>query len=408
MAAVLFVVLMDIVGIGIISPLFPFYAMRTGATPGAIMFCMALYSAALFISAPLLGRLSDKYGRKTVMATSLLGSIAGYVLLMCATNIWMIALSRLIGGAMAGNFSAAQAYIADHTDESSRPRMMGMFGAAMGLGFILGPVLGSLLGGESFAAANFFAPAFAAILLSAVGLLSVIVFVKEKPLLHTEPQRSKSSRLSLGAALREAHIEGPQAGLLIKAAICIVLYQTASGLYETIFPIWAKDHSIASGPKGLLPIFLAGGFGYVFIQAVIGKIVNENNERRVLIIGSLVYMTAHLLMPLSGRYSSTIAVILLTGVTACAAGLVFSTSQILISCCVGTTARGFVLGSINSLGMLGKTVAIAVSGFIYSHIGSHAPYFFSAVLALALMTNALLMKRGATSNEPSQSAENMI
>lgn len=405
MAAVLFVVLMDIVGIGIISPLFPFYAMRVGASPGMVTLCMALYSAALFLSAPLLGKLSDRYGRKKIMVISLLGSIGGYALLMYASNIWLIALSRVLGGAMAGNFSAAQAYIVDHTDETARPKMMGLFGAAMGLGFVLGPVLGSWLGGDSFSDANFFAPALVAILLSMLGLLGVIFLVKEKKFEPVRRESQKVSRFSLSSALREARIDENKGELLIKAAICIILYTTAAGLYETIFPIWAKDHAIVSGPKGLLPIFLAGGLGYVLIQVFIGKIVKENNERTVLIAGVLLYMAANLLMPVSGNHANTVAVILLTGITACAAGLIFSTSQIIVSRCAAPQARGFVFGTVNSLGMLGKTLAIAASGFIYSHVGSHAPYFVAAGLALFLLMNAYSINTNAETSRVQEASE---
>lgn len=395
MAIVLFVVLMDVVGIGIIAPLFPFYAMRVGATPGMVSLCMSLYTAALFVSAPILGRLSDSYGRKPIMAISLIGSIAGYGMLIMADNLWLIALSRILGGAMAGNFGAAQAYLADHSDDANRAKIMGSLGATMGLGYVFGPVLGSWLGGHSFEQTNFMLPALTAAGLSAAGLLGLLLFVKEdrtpKTTLRTSARESRWPRLR--QLLKTSRDGGGRGALLVKIAAIIALYQTASGLYESIFPIWAADHALVQGPNGLLPIFLAGGVGFVLIQAVIGKIVQPRRERRVLIAGGALYVLATGAMTVAGDFGSAIGATLLTGLTACAAGLVLSTAQIALTRCTRPETRGFVLGSVSSVGMLGRTIAVAGSGFIYTGIAQHAPYYFAVLLGVVICLIGFSLKR---------------
>jgi MFS family permease len=400
---VLFVVLMDIVGIGIISPIFPFYALRLGAGADAATLCMALYTGALFISTPILGRLSDRFGRKPVMALSLLGSMASYLLLMYATSIWTIALSRILGGVMAGNFGAAQAYIADRTDEKTRGKYMGYFGAAMGLGFVFGPVLGSLLGGDSFERANLIAPALAAAGLSLLGFFGVIFFVDESApnitgaAVNTPAQAMpvKKSRLSWSVLGNEHLVDINKRGLLIGAVLCSALYQLGSGFYENIFPLWAAHFNVVSGPRGMLPMFFVSGLSYVLIQAlVIKRLSRSHQERKLLKIAALLLIVATYGMTIVGAHASALGAILLMGLTACCAGIIFTCAQTLISLCAAPASRGLVLGLASSLGMLGKTAATAASGFLFSHVAYQSPYYAAALTATLLLVVASTLRDG--------------
>jgi MFS family permease len=397
---VLFVVLMDIVGIGIVSPIFPFYALRLGAGADVATFCMALYTGALFISTPILGRLSDRFGRKPIMAFSLLGSALGYVLLIFADSIWMIALSRIIGGAMAGNFGAAQAYIADRTSEKDRIRFMGYFGAAMGLGFVFGPVLGSWLGGASFESANLVAPAAAAAGLSLLGFLGVVFFVQESAPAKTDIPAANSPAKPYFSwlALRGEHLtDVGRRGLLIGAVACSALYQLGSGFYENIFPIWAEHFGVVLGPRGMLPMFLASGVSYVLVQAfVIGRLGRRNQERKWLIGAGLLLMASTYAMTLAGDRGSGLASTLLMAAIAACAGIIFTCANTLVSLCAAPASRGLVLGLASSVGMLGKTVATAVSGFLFSHVGAHSPYY------AAVMTAGVLVLIAATLPAPAE------
>lgn len=393
MWVVLFVVLLDIVGIGIISPIFPFYALRLGAGADMATFCMALYTGTLFVSTPMLGRLSDRFGRKPVMALSLLGSMLSYLLLMCADSIWMVALSRIVGGAMAGNFGAAQAYIADRTDERTRVRFMGYFGAAMGLGFVFGPVLGSWLGGSSFDSANLIAPAAAAAGLSLLGFLGVVLFVEESAPSRAgrePPAPLKRLRFASGA-LGDHLADTGRRNLLLGAVACSALYQLGSGFYENIFPLWAAHFGVVSGPRGMLPMFLASGASYVLVQAfVIGRLARRNRERVWLMGAGLLLMASTYAMTLAGDHGSALAATVLMAAIAACAGVVFTAANTLISLCAAPTSRGLVLGTASSLGMLGKTLTTAVSGFLFGHAGANSPYY------AALLTAGVLVMVAAT------------
>jgi DHA1 family tetracycline resistance protein-like MFS transporter len=140
-------VFIDLVGFGIVIPVLPFYAegTRFNATPRTVGLLFASYSVMQFIFAPILGRLSDKYGRRPVLLISIIGTGIGFLILGFARTLWMLFLGRILDGISGGNISTAQAYIADITTKEDRAKGMGLIGAAFGLGFVFGPAIGGIL-----------------------------------------------------------------------------------------------------------------------------------------------------------------------------------------------------------------------------------------------------------------------
>ncbi|HEX8746637.1 MAG TPA: MFS transporter, partial [Pyrinomonadaceae bacterium] len=140
-------VFIDLIGFGIVIPVLPFYVegTRFGASPRMVGLLFASYSIMQLIFSPMLGRLSDKYGRRPILLISLIGTAAGFLMLGLARTLWMLFAGRIIDGISGGNISTAQAYIADVTTPENRAKGMGMIGAAFGLGFIFGPAIGGIL-----------------------------------------------------------------------------------------------------------------------------------------------------------------------------------------------------------------------------------------------------------------------
>src|ERR687887_1324191 len=140
-------VFIDLVGFGIVIPVLPFYVEGTkfNASPRVVGLLFASYSVMQLVFTPVLGRLSDRYGRRPVLFLSLLGTSLGFFILGFATTVWMLFAGRIIDGMTGGNISTAQAYIADVTTEENRAKGMGLIGAAFGLGFIFGPAIGGIL-----------------------------------------------------------------------------------------------------------------------------------------------------------------------------------------------------------------------------------------------------------------------
>ena len=151
----------DLIGFGMVIPILPYYANNApfNATPRDIGFLVASYSLMQFFFSPVLGRLSDRYGRRPILFFSLLGSAVGYFVIGCANTLFLVFLGRIIGGITGGNISTAQAYIADVTSKKNRAKGMGLFGAAFGLGFIFGPAIAGVLSKYGVHVPFFFAAA---------------------------------------------------------------------------------------------------------------------------------------------------------------------------------------------------------------------------------------------------------
>jgi len=147
LVVILTTVFIDLVGFGIVMPVLPFYAegTRFNATPRTVGLLFASYSIMQLIFAPILGSLSDKYGRRPVLLISIIGTGIGFLLLGFATTLAMLFAGRILDGITGGNIATAQAYIADVTAKEDRASAMGLIGAAFGVGFVFGPVIGGVL-----------------------------------------------------------------------------------------------------------------------------------------------------------------------------------------------------------------------------------------------------------------------
>src|SRR6266581_3758189 len=151
-AVIFLTVLIDLIGFGIVIPIVPYYAKRFGASGFEFGALLGVYSLMQFFAAAVLGRLSDRVGRRPVLLTTMVLNTGGYLLFAFAGSYWALFASRVIGGFAGGNISAAQAYIADSTSAADRSRGMGILGAAFGLGFVIGPAIGGAAAGLGSAA----------------------------------------------------------------------------------------------------------------------------------------------------------------------------------------------------------------------------------------------------------------
>jgi DHA1 family tetracycline resistance protein-like MFS transporter len=140
------VVFVDVLGFTIVIPLLAIYAEKFGASPLVATLIVTCYAACSLISTPILGRLSDRYGRRPLLIISQAGTCAGFLLLGYSTSLWMVFAGRVLDGITAGNLSLAQAYISDHTKPENRAKAFGVIGIAFGIGFMFGPALGGWLG----------------------------------------------------------------------------------------------------------------------------------------------------------------------------------------------------------------------------------------------------------------------
>jgi DHA1 family tetracycline resistance protein-like MFS transporter len=379
---IFFVIVLDLIGFGIMIPIFPYFAESLGAGPALATVLMATYSAALFISTPFLGRLSDYYGRKPVLLLSMAGAVIAYLMLASATTLWMIALARFIGGAMAGNLAAAQAYVADITSAENRAKGMGMVGAAFGIGFIVGPALGSALGGSNFEDANFVIPALFSATMSSLAFLTILFFLPESLPLESRLELRQQPRLNRLQGLRVLTSKPA----LMAIISCALVYNIGAGLVESLFPIWTAALGIIDGPRGLMPILLASGIVLVAIQGgLIGPMTRRYGELTLLRAGACVYATGLVGMAFAGEQGSLLAVTVAMMVQSAGAACVLTSAQSLASMAAVHTDRGMVMGVFSSAGTLGRTMGTLATGALFANLHVHSSYVLGACLALSLL-----------------------
>ncbi len=204
MRALFVVCVIDVLGFGILVPLVPYMAVRLGVAPAFITPILGIYSLCQLLAAPGWGRLSDRYGRRPILISSLAGACASYLLLGFAHSIAGLVVARVIAGLMAGNIAAAFAYASDVSTAADRAKSMGMVGAAIGIGFMLGPAIGGLLAGDDLSSATFMRPALAAAGLSLIAIALVVYLLPES---HAA-ERARPGRAPYGSSAPAARTAG--------------------------------------------------------------------------------------------------------------------------------------------------------------------------------------------------------
>ncbi|RKH82768.1 MFS transporter, partial [Corallococcus sp. AB045] len=232
------IAVLDLIGFGILIPQLGVYGVRFGASPFTVGLLVAVYSLMQLVAAPIMGRLSDRFGRRPVLLISQVGSLVGYVLFAFAHTLPLLFLSRVIDGVSGGNVSTAQAVVADITKPHERARGMGIIGAAFGLGFVLGPALGGVLGawGGNLAIGLFAAG------LSALNLINTWFFLPET---RRADSPSATTRNMRGAA---AALTLPVVG---RCVVLVLLYTVAFAQMEGTFSVYLLTRFLSSGPVPL-------------------------------------------------------------------------------------------------------------------------------------------------------------
>ncbi len=283
--SIILVVFIDLLGFSLILPLLPYYAQTFGADQTVTGLLIASYALMQLIGAPILGRLSDRFGRRPVLLASVFGTFIGFLLLGFANALWMLFASRVLDGITGGNLSVAQAYISDVTDEKSRAKGLGMIGAAFGLGFIIGPVAGGLLSEFGYAV-----PAFAAAVISFINLILIYAWLPESLTAEKRSQmterKPKVTLAALIAAFRRP-FTGPILATRLFYGLAFVIFQTIFSLYAIAkFNFSARDTSFVLTYVGFLSV-LTQGF-------LVGRLTSRFRED-VLILAAVITMGFSLL-----------------------------------------------------------------------------------------------------------------
>src|SRR5919205_1464209 len=351
-------VFIDLVGFGIVIPVLPFYVEGTkfDASPRVVGLLFASYSVMQLVFTPILGRLSDKYGRRPILFFSLLGTSLGFFILGFATTLWMLFAGRIIDGITGGNISTAQAYIADVTTEENRARGMGLIGAAFGLGFIFGPAIGGILSRWGVHVPFLFAGALS------LANATLLYFVLPETVTPDHPARVSAATGRWSQLVR-------------------ALRQSRLAFVLSIYFLFVTAFSVMNSSFGLFTLYRFGfdahdtGWVFAFVGVVgaliqgglIGRLVKAFGELPLVIAGALLFTASLVLIPLTGPHTGTAALLALGALFALGNGLATPSLTSLASKSAGAGEQGGVLGVTQSVASLSRVVGPLLSaGLIYS------------------------------------------
>jgi DHA1 family tetracycline resistance protein-like MFS transporter len=274
---IIVIVFVDLLGLSIIIPLLPLYAARFSATPFTIGLLQATYPMMQFLGAPILGRLSDKYGRRPILVISQLGTLAGFILLGFANTLFLLFVSRIIDGLSGANISTAQAAISDSTNERTRTQGLGLIGAAFGMGFILGPVIAFIV--LATTGQNYQAVAFTAAFFSLVSILLTLFWFRET---RTVDSPSASARRPFSFGAMKYALGRPQIGFLL---ILMFFYQIAFGGYEQLFSLFTLTQ-LGMDARDTTGLFVLAGIFIIIVQGgFVGRWSKQKGDRWLVTLG---------------------------------------------------------------------------------------------------------------------------
>ena len=381
---VFLIVFIDLVGFGIVIPILPLYAEEFGPSPLVFGLLMASFSIMQFVAAPILGRLSDRWGRRPVLLVSLVGSAVGYVLFGFAGSLAVLFASRIIDGISGGNISTAQAVIADITGPEDRARGMGLIGMAFGLGFILGPAIGALL-----VTVAPWMPGVAAALASLTAFVLVLTRLPETldSEARTEARRHPLNLQSLGEALSH-----PCVGYCL-VIVFFTIFAFAN--FETTFAQFAKlRFSFSTSAIAWLFVY-AGVLGAIVQGGLVGRLSKRFGEGRLIVAGTFLSFIALGFLPYAESRGPLLAAL---AVLALGQGIAHPSLSALTSKLAGPDEVGGVMGVYQSMSSLGRIVGPFWAEIAYGQIGFAWPFrtgsvFMLAGCLVAVVTMAQLRRR---------------
>jgi DHA1 family tetracycline resistance protein-like MFS transporter len=357
-------VFIDLVGFGIVIPVLPYYVEGTkfDATPRTVGILFASYSVMQLIFSPILGRLSDRYGRRPVLFLSLLGTSLGFFIIGFATTLWMLFLGRIIDGITGGNISTAQAYIADISTPENRAKSMGLIGAAFGLGFTFGPAIGGVLSQWGIGVPFFFAGGLA--LANAV----LLYFTLPETVTPDHPARASAAAEGRWSQLAQA-VRQPRLAYVLAIYFLFVVAFSIMTTAFALFTMYRFGYDAAH--NGYLFMYV-GIIGAIIQGGLIGRLVKTFGELPLVLAGALMFALSLFAIPLTGPQTGLSLLLLVGGTFAVGNALATPSLQTLASRSAGRGEQGGVLGVTQSVASLARTIGPTLAALlIHSAIATY-------------------------------------
>jgi MFS family permease len=384
-------VALDLIGFGIVLPILPLYAERFGASATTIGILLSTFSIAQLLLAPVWGRISDRVGRKPVILISLFGTAAGSFLTGAAGSLPILFLGRLVDGASGASVSVAQAAVADVAEPSERPRLLGLLGAAFGVGFVAGPALGALaaLGG----------PHVPFYLAGCLALANAVVAIRRLP--ETAPRGADSA--AAGGAESAAPVGAESArnrrrraeklasdvrADLWRLALCAFVGTAAFAGFEATFALFGQarfDLTLSSTGA----VFAVIGLFLVLVQAgLVHPVVSRLGAVGTLRGGLMLNIVGLLLLAVAIHWP---VLVLALAALIVGQGLTTPTLASIVAGRSPTERRGGALGLQQMAGGLGRVIGPVMAGALFQHVGVGAPYVVGAGITAAALALVLTM-----------------
>ncbi len=410
---ILTTVFIDLVGFGIVIPVLPFYAEGTefNATPRTVGLLFASYSIMQLIFSPILGGLSDKYGRRPVLLLSIIGTGVGFLVLGFAQTLPLLFLGRILDGISGGNISTAQAYVADITTKENRATGMGLIGAAFGVGFIFGPAIGGILSRWGTHVPFFFAAtlSFANAIMLYFRLPETVT--KDHPAQHSAARGRGFSQLI-------DSLKQPQLAFILTIYFLFIvafsIMTTSFSLYTMFrFGYDAQHTGYLFAYVGIIAVIIQGG--------LIGRLVKRFGELPLVIVGAFCFAISLFAVPFVGPAAGGLAALLIGGgVFSLGNSLATPALTSLASKSVGAEQQGTVLGVFQSAASLARAVGPIIAAILIAspiaHMGADGlPHFMSdyslfvtfwtgaAIMLLAFLLAFYFSRRGDVTAQTEQS-----
>jgi multidrug resistance protein len=362
-------IFIDFTGFGLVIPLLPFWAEHLGANSFGVGLILTSYALAQFLCTPVLGALSDRYGRKRVIMISLGIEVISFALTGLARSLPLLLLARVAGGIGASNIGSAQAVVSDVTPPEKRAAGMGVIGAAIGMGFVVGPAIGGVLSphGEP-------TPFWVALVLALINMLLVLLLLPET----REKQDGETAPRANFGILFPSWNKVTRRKAILSLVLVNLLYTLAFTGMETVFPLLTQKNfgwsAIQNGYVftyiGVIVVLMQGG--------LIRQLVKRWGERNLMLFGLLMLGLGLFMLIWS---TNLMLLLIAVGILSVGDGAVTPTSSAVLSLITPAGEQGEILGFSQGAGGLGRTIGPLIAGALFS-LGPGVPFLAGSAFAI--------------------------